>query len=254
MASAVTINIRSPAQPFYPLFVAIVVSQICLIAIWVCLSQRSWPQKAVIAFIATAVFTGELLFEEWHNPVGFHPLVPQQPVFVLIVPIVLVLSIVAFIVGTLTVFRRQIRLYRFDKPPPTLETLHLQFTIRKTMCFTAFVGVLLAMWQMIETSEFYTFGSTLGSMVMILFVSFWFAIVSLTSVWAAFGAERPSIRFALVFSFSMIAGMIPPAFFQSLFWEQAAWIVMMPFVAIVVFASLLVVRKNGYRLKSALRS
>lgn len=234
LASAVTINIRSPAQPFYPLFFAIVVSQVCLIAIWVCLSQRSLPQRSMIGFVGTAAVTGELLFEEWHNPVDFHPFVPQQAVFVLIVPMVLSLSIVAFIVGTLTAFRRQTRLERYDNPPPALKTLNLQFTIRKTMLLTAFVGVLLAIRRVIEKSEFDTFGSTLGSMVMIFFVSFWFAIVSLTSVWAAFGAERPSLRFALVFSFSMIVGMVPPAFFQSLFWEQAAWIAMMPFVAFVV--------------------
>ena len=248
LAGIVTITVRRQELPFYPVFFAVVVSQICLIAIWIGSSHRSWTHRLALGLVGIAAPVSILMFEEWHNPIGFHPFVPQEPVYIWIVPIVLAVVTTTFVVSMLLVITKYHRLRHHEDPPPTLKTMNLQFSIRKTMMLTAVVAFLLALRQLVKQAEFDSFGSATGSMVMIVFVSFWFALTSLAAMWAAFGQEHPALRFGLVFSFSMIAGMIPTYFFETLFWEQVAWIAIMPIVAIVVFASLLAFRMVGYRL------
>lgn len=58
LAATVTVTVRRPEEPFYPVFVALVVSQICLIGIWIGLNNRSWLQRSAFGLASLVIVTG----------------------------------------------------------------------------------------------------------------------------------------------------------------------------------------------------
>jgi hypothetical protein len=151
-------------------------------------------------------------------------------------------------VGTVTAaslwaIRRGARITRLTEAAHPGTSDGLRFSIRDLFLITAAAAVMCAVGRLLHArvhergaSDFLAIAGVYG---------FCFAVVPLTSLWAALGAKLVLFRCAVVVGLGFLIGLIPTFYFQH---ESWLWTTVISLQAVIILASLLVLRKVGYRL------
>jgi hypothetical protein len=129
----------------------------------------------------------------------------------------------------------------------------LQFTIRHLLMATAVVAIVLGIGQGVRAfadgqgEEGFFMAARLDLFVAIL--SPCLIVVDLVTLWAALGIGRPTSRLAVVVPMAFVLGTIPMYYLGEKGWSSLIiWSAIMGLQAIIIAASLLVVRSCGWRL------
>ncbi len=160
--------------------------------------------------------------------------------------------IIALTAGTILVVlsglrnsRRRLRLAHLANESPASEGF--QFSIRHLLLATAAVAVVMAIGRGIRTITDRQWENTLAAAI---FPSC-FIMVDLATLWAALGIGRPTLRLAVVVPTAFVVGMLPMYYLEGMGLSGGRFVVWSAFVgfqAIIMAASLLVVRSCGWRL------
>lgn len=118
----------------------------------------------------------------------------------------------------------------------------LQFSIRQFMLLNAFLGLLLVLRPS-------SFEPTMSNSIILLAIIIVCAVsLILGSVWASLCPGRAWPRIAVVFLLAVLAGFLPPYYVRMSGADQLGFVFVSLVQALIMIASLLVVRLTGYRL------
>jgi hypothetical protein len=219
---------------------AMVSSQICLLAIWGGLGTRPWPLRLVAVAIGVAgVWAMSVTTAgSWGNAHGTR------------ITGFMALGAALAVSGSLWSLRRWwARLERLDTGFAGTPTEGLQFKVLHLLLLTALVAASLGAGEAVrafrrQPCPWQSLADCLIFAVMVLCA----ASLGLATLWACLGLGSPLVRIPIVLCLAVIVGLLPP-FYMDADWERYRnWAALMALQTLIVAGSLLVFRSCGYRL------
>jgi hypothetical protein len=218
--------------PLVPLL-GVVLCQACLLGFWAAFSQAAvWKRLALL-------LVGAIYLEILVGVGGF--MMGEDLNFLASSCSLVLAGILAF------VRRKKAHLQHFPGQPPQSIPEGLRFSIRGLMAFTLVFAVLVAGVKGLREHSLNS--SRISEIAYILALwSVFFVVTGLAAIWAALGRTQPFVRCTVVLTISVVLGGLFPYGFNAKTMDSFIYIIsIMVLQAVILLASLLVVRSCGYR-------
>lgn len=208
------------------IFLGIVFCQTCLLGMWSGLGTTHWTVRLVGLAVGSTYLAVEL-------GLGIAEL--EVEVFVLaILPCVLV-TLATWIIR---LFRGTLRRV---EPAQTNVKEGLQFSIRHLMLLTFAVACLTTVGKLLAPTL-----ANIDILAVVVVLGLCYVSVSLTSIWAILGTGHPVVRSFFVVVIAVIAGLLA-GYVVDNGGEMFFWLSTTVLQAVLLIASLTVIRRVGYR-------
>ncbi len=244
------VSMGSPTDVFaYFVFTPLIIGQTCLIGIWLGLGTNTGQCRVAGTLVGIAYLVTIGVYHTWSINSGRVSLGEVLPVILAMftLPTLGTAAVLLVVRG----WKAHLVAHGSELPAAAVEGL--QFSIRHLFLLTTAVAVLLVMARgvvLLMTND----TAWLRMPIMIGMLTLCFIAITLAAVWAALGVGRPTERIIVVMLLAFFTGALF-AYVESYGtinmtrWQQAWRLPTMTILtAVVVTASLLVVRSNGYRL------